>query len=117
MRMKDLPKAPTWRLEWGSNPQPYGRKSMNLPLSYNSPTYMSHTCTYRPIYTAYIGLILHTCHIYAYTRQDNRVAMSRIMWFSCGIPCRPNDLVEVGTQTCLYHHAVSFNQSINQLFY
>src|SRR6218665_372102 len=35
--MKDLPKVPTWRLEWDSNLRPFGRKAPNLPLSNHTP--------------------------------------------------------------------------------
>src|SRR6218665_521288 len=37
LRVKDLPKAPTWRLERDSNPQPSGRKVSNLPMSHHEP--------------------------------------------------------------------------------
>jgi len=30
LRVKDLPKVPTWRPERDSNPRPFGRKAMNL---------------------------------------------------------------------------------------
>src|SRR6218665_2390921 len=33
LRVKDLPKVPTWRLERDSNTRPFGRKATNLPLS------------------------------------------------------------------------------------
>ena len=32
--MKDLPKVPTWLLEWDLNLLPSGRKARNLPLSH-----------------------------------------------------------------------------------
>src|SRR6218665_2460931 len=35
--MKDLPKVPTWRLQWDSNLRPSGRKAPNLPLSHHAP--------------------------------------------------------------------------------
>ena len=35
--VKDLPKVPTWRLEFDLNMQPFGRKASNLPLSYHAP--------------------------------------------------------------------------------
>ena len=37
MQVKDLPKVPTWRLEWDSNLQPSGWKAPNLPLSHHTP--------------------------------------------------------------------------------
>ena len=37
LSVKDLPKVPTWRLEWGLNIQPSGRKASKLPLSYHAP--------------------------------------------------------------------------------
>src|SRR6218665_3308279 len=36
LRVKDLPKAPTWRLVQDSNPQPFGRKALNLPMSHHA---------------------------------------------------------------------------------
>ena len=35
--VSDLPKAHTWRLEWGSNPRSFGRKATNLPMSHHAP--------------------------------------------------------------------------------
>ena len=35
--VKDLPKVPTWWLEWDSNLQHSGRKAPNLPLSHHAP--------------------------------------------------------------------------------
>ena len=32
--VKDLPKVATWRLEWESNPWPFGRKASTLPVSH-----------------------------------------------------------------------------------
>jgi len=34
LRVKDLPKVPTWRLERDSNPRPFGRKATNLPCQH-----------------------------------------------------------------------------------
>ena len=34
LRVKDLPKVPTWQLERDSNPRPFGRKAPNLPMSH-----------------------------------------------------------------------------------
>src|SRR6218665_1759330 len=33
LRVKDLPKVPTWQLELDLNPRPFRRKVMNLPIS------------------------------------------------------------------------------------
>ena len=33
--VKDFPKVPTWRLERNSNPRPFGRKTMTLPMSHH----------------------------------------------------------------------------------
>jgi len=33
LRVKDLPKVPTWRLEWDSNSWHFGWKATNLPMS------------------------------------------------------------------------------------
>src|SRR6218665_3111174 len=37
LRVKDLPKVPTWQLEWDSNPRPSGRNAPNLPLIHHAP--------------------------------------------------------------------------------
>src|SRR6218665_2070017 len=37
LRVKDLPKVPTWRPERDSNPRPFGRKATNLPMSHHDP--------------------------------------------------------------------------------
>src|SRR6218665_2420070 len=37
LRVKDLPKVPTWRLERNSNPRPSGRKALTLPMPHNVP--------------------------------------------------------------------------------
>src|SRR6218665_413763 len=37
LRVKDLPKVPTWRPERDSNPRHFGRKAKNLPLSHHAP--------------------------------------------------------------------------------
>src|SRR6218665_3409215 len=37
LRVTDLPKAPTCRLERDSNPRPFGRKAPNLPMSHGQP--------------------------------------------------------------------------------
>jgi len=37
LRMKDLPKIPMWQLERNSNPWPFGRKALNLPMSHHAP--------------------------------------------------------------------------------
>src|SRR6218665_1163992 len=39
LRVKDLPKVPTWRLEWDSNLRPSGRKTPNLSLSHRAPQF------------------------------------------------------------------------------
>src|SRR6218665_637458 len=50
LRVKDLPKVPTWRLERDSNPRPFGRKATNLPMSHHAPRifykyeFLSSTC-------------------------------------------------------------------------
>jgi len=36
--VKDLPKVPTWRLEWESNPWPFRRKASTLPKHYHAPS-------------------------------------------------------------------------------
>src|SRR6218665_3692963 len=37
LRVKDLPKDPTWWLEWNSNLRPSRRKAPNLPLRHHAP--------------------------------------------------------------------------------
>src|SRR6218665_1118698 len=37
--VKNLPKVPTWRLEWDSNLGSSGCNAPNLPLSHHAPTY------------------------------------------------------------------------------
>src|SRR6218665_4016415 len=37
IRQSDLPKVPTWQLDWDSNLRPSGRKAPNLPLSNHCP--------------------------------------------------------------------------------
>ena len=37
LRVKDLPKVPTWRLERDLNPRPFGRKVTNLPMNCLTP--------------------------------------------------------------------------------
>src|SRR6218665_282903 len=36
LQVKDLSKDPTWRLERGSNPRPFKRKTTNLPMSHHA---------------------------------------------------------------------------------
>src|SRR6218665_3374437 len=38
LRMKDLPKVPTWRPERDSNQRPFGRKATSSPMRYNAPS-------------------------------------------------------------------------------
>ena len=37
LRVKDLPKVPTWRLERDSNPRPFRQNATNLPMSHHAP--------------------------------------------------------------------------------
>ena len=37
LRVKDLPKIPTWQLKWDSNPWPSGRKASTLPMRHHVP--------------------------------------------------------------------------------
>ena len=39
LRVKDLPKVPTWQLERDSNPRPFGRKVSNLPMGHHAQIY------------------------------------------------------------------------------
>ena len=38
LRMKDLPKVPTWRPERDSNQRPFGRKATSSPMRYHAPS-------------------------------------------------------------------------------
>src|SRR6218665_1054110 len=40
LRVKDLPKVPSWRLERDSNQRPFGRKASALPMRHHTPNYM-----------------------------------------------------------------------------
>src|SRR5688572_14354456 len=42
LRVKDLPRVPTWRLEVDSNPQPSGCKAPSIPLHHRAPQYNTH---------------------------------------------------------------------------
>src|SRR6218665_3623022 len=39
LRVKELPKVPTWRLERDSNPRPFGRKASNIPMRHHVITH------------------------------------------------------------------------------
>src|SRR6218665_3559876 len=41
LRVKDLPWVRTWRLGRASNPQPFGRKALNLPMSHHVPHFFA----------------------------------------------------------------------------
>src|SRR5688572_4680828 len=61
LRVKDLPRVPTRRLEVDSNPQPSGCKAPNIPLHHRAPSWMP-----------YIGVRWCTCpscnlHLNAFT--------------------------------------------------
>ena len=43
LRVKDLPKVRTRRLEWDSNLRPSGRKAPNLPLTHQAPQCLEWT--------------------------------------------------------------------------
>src|SRR5688572_3165029 len=56
LRVKDLPRVPTRRLEVDSNPQPSGCKAPNIPLHHRAP----HTYTYTHAYThTYTHALIH----------------------------------------------------------
>src|SRR6218665_3398818 len=44
LRMKNLPKVPTWRLKRDSNPRPFGRKATNLPMSHHDSKLIKSDC-------------------------------------------------------------------------
>src|SRR6218665_2954260 len=37
LRVKDLPKVPTWRLKRDSKPRSFGRTASNLPMNHHAP--------------------------------------------------------------------------------
>src|SRR5688572_10274113 len=41
LRVKDLPRVPTWQLEVDSNPQPSGCKAPNIPLHHCAPQWVT----------------------------------------------------------------------------
>ena len=65
LRVKDLPKVPTWRLERDSNPRPSGRKASTLPMRHHVPRPELHTCMCVCIvYTLYVSVCLpETIHL------------------------------------------------------
>ena len=46
LRVKDLPKVPTWRLEWDSNLRPSGYKAPHLPLCHTAPCSYYYYCNH-----------------------------------------------------------------------
>jgi len=64
LRVKDFPKVPTWRLERYSNPQPFGRKAPNLPMSRHAPQsqFLNTTFESWPIDALCCKLILWTAY-------------------------------------------------------
>jgi len=40
--VKELPRVPTWQLEWASNLRPLGRKAPNLPMSHPTPPWRTY---------------------------------------------------------------------------
>src|SRR6218665_1172445 len=49
LRVKDLPKVPTWRLEWDSNLRPSGRKALNPTTEPTRPTVPRHEGNRKPV--------------------------------------------------------------------
>src|SRR6218665_3814474 len=45
LRVKVLPKVPTWRLERDSNPRPFGRKASTIPMSHHVPLEACSLCS------------------------------------------------------------------------
>ena len=62
---KDLPKVPTWQPEWNLNPQPFGRKATNLPMSHHSPQRICWLC-------------MHVC-VRSSTHAHARTLLNRII--------------------------------------
>src|SRR5688572_908927 len=50
LRVKDLPRVPTRRLEVDSNPQPSGCKAPNIPLHHRAPQLLNSGAMLMPFY-------------------------------------------------------------------
>ena len=73
LRVEDLPKVPTWRLERDSNPQPSSRKASTLPMSHLVPQSIllelhSGRMLYTSLSTDLIIIINRIIHIIIFTR-------------------------------------------------
>ena len=68
LRVKDLPRVPTRRLEVDSNPQPSGCKAPNIPLHHRA----SHACT--TLHDTRIHAHLH-CHACIHTKYPADVIL------------------------------------------
>src|SRR5678816_1640411 len=82
LRVKDLPRVPTRRLEVDSNPQPSGCKAPNIPLHHRAPQYTS--------VSAYMRDVLHW--LPASQRISYRIAA--LVW-RCLAGCAPSYLSDL----------------------
>ena len=65
LRVKDLPKIPTWQVERESNPWPFGRKASTLPMRHTRPKRRHlHTHMHKYLFTNYS---IHKCHTCTHT--------------------------------------------------
>ena len=55
LRVKDLPRVPTRRLEVDSNPQPSGCKAPDTTASHKRQIVLNHSLLLNPIYGAYLN--------------------------------------------------------------
>jgi len=63
LRVKDLPRVPTWWVDWDSNLQPSGCKAPKLPLSHHAPQFEGSRKQL---------LWLQSRHLYYYCSKDAR---------------------------------------------
>src|SRR6218665_675031 len=79
LRVKDLPKVPTWRLERDSNPQPFGRKVTNLPMSLHAPqNYTSIHVRIKRLYVAPFIYLTEAKHRQPPNSTDLQSAISSV---------------------------------------
>ena len=71
LRVKDLLKVPTWRLEQDANPRPFERKATNLLMSHNAPQNYLKSFTDRYAYNNIV-----TCVDYMYMTQHPVIMMT-----------------------------------------
>src|SRR6218665_1638765 len=72
LRVKELPKVPTWRLERDLNPRPFGRKALNLPMCNHVSQIILYIniCMHVSIYVCITALNIKLC-LYCNYKYDN----------------------------------------------